>query len=73
MEEEQQKMKSYKVPGWAAFSGFIVVSLVLIIFLYITIFRYILVDRAIKIGDKTSAALLLTPELTTGISTLLRL
>jgi hypothetical protein len=73
MEEEQNQTETYKIPGWAASAGLLIAVITLLVFLYITMFRYSLVGKAIDMGDTTSSALLLTPEIATGISTLLRL
>lgn len=73
MEEEQYQTETYKIPGWAASAGLCVAVLTLLVFLYITVFRYSLVGKAITMGDTTSSALLLTPEIASGVSTLLRL
>lgn len=69
-QEQEQKQVENKVvlPNWAAFLLLIVFIVVVGFILYLQFFRYSLVGHAINKGDLTSSAMLLSPEISAGIT-----
>lgn len=64
---EANKKATIKVPFWCAvLTGSLVIMLVIAI-LYLQYVRYGLVSKAIDAKDVTSSALLLSPEIATGL------
>jgi len=59
-----------KIPGWLIVSILCVIVAILFVVLYINVLRYSLVAKSIQSGDSITTALLLTPEITTGIARL---
>lgn len=63
MEQEQRNNQKAKTPGWVMFFAIVITLFVLAAVIYLQFFRYSLVGKSIDLGDTTSAALLLSPEL----------
>lgn len=68
IEEEDKKVK---VPIWLVLSCLCILVSIVIVVLYLQFIRYALVAKSIDTGNTTVSALLLTPEITMGIATLL--
>ena len=66
-EEKPIHKKEIKVPFWCAILGVILVVLLITAILYLQYVRYSLVAKAIDLKDTTTSALLLSPEIATGI------
>lgn len=65
--KEENKKATIKVPFWCAvLTGSLVIMLIIAI-LYLQYVRYGLVSKAIDANDVTSSALLLSPEIATGL------
>lgn len=74
MEEEQQLNQQKKVvyvPAWFASAMLLLTVFVLMIALYLQFTRYKLVSKAIDMRDTATGALLLSPEIATGLAKLL--
>lgn len=65
--EQMQQM-----PKWLISVACCVFLAVLLVFLYINILRYFAVFKSVENRDTTSTALLLSPEIATSISGILR-
>ena len=73
MDQENKSKKSnqiIRIPSWLIMSMLCVIVASLFVVLYINIIRYSLVAKSIQSGDSVTTALLLTPEITTGIARL---
>jgi len=72
MEQENKPKHTQviKIPSWLALSMLCVIVASLFVILYINIIRYSLIAKSIQSGDSITTALLLTPEITTGIARL---
>ena len=66
-EEQRQKPKS----TWAGMIALIIVVAIIFVILYLQFVRYMLVGQSLQLGDKTSTALLLSPEISMSIAALL--
>lgn len=60
-----------KVPGWLTIGMMCGVLVIILIILYLQFVRYMLVGQSLQLGNNTSTALLLSPEISMGIATLL--
>jgi hypothetical protein len=63
MEQEQRNNQKPKMPWYITIFTVIIVLLIVVAVIYLNFFRYSLVGKSIDLGDTTSAALLLSPEL----------
>lgn len=61
-----------QMPKWLMSVACCVFLAVLIVFLYINILRYFAVFKSVENRDTTSTALLLSPEIATSISSIVR-
>lgn len=66
----QEDQKTIKLPSWLVLSLLCIFLAIIIVVLYLQFVRYALVAKSIDKGDSTTTALLLTPEITTGIARL---
>lgn len=69
-ENKQRNPQIVKIPSWLILSMLCIFIAVIMVVLYINVLRYSLVAKAMESGDSTTTALLLTPEITTGIARL---
>ena len=70
---DQSKQSQIIMPKWAIFIGIFMFIMILAAVLYFQFERYNLIGKAISKGDTTTAALLFSPELSSGLSTLFRI
>lgn len=68
--QHQEDQKTIKMPSWLVLSLLCIFLAIIIVVLYLQFVRYALVAKSIDKGDSTTTALLLTPEITTGIARL---
>lgn len=73
VEEENNNKKKIVMPSWFASAVLFVTVIILILILYLQFVRYSLVLKSLELGDTGSTALLLTPEISTGITQILRI
>lgn len=65
--DQDNKKAVVKVPLWcASLIGALVIAII-VAFLYLQFIRYSLVSQAIDLKDTTTSALLLSPEIATGL------
>jgi len=69
--QEQEQEQQYNMPQISTMA-WVLIFVIVIGILYLTLVRYRIAGNAISAGDKSSAALMLSPELVTGISSILR-
>ena len=67
---KQEEKQTITMPSWLILSILCIFLAIIIVVLYLQFVRYALVAKAIDKGDATTSALLLTPEITAGISRL---
>ncbi len=70
-ETKSQPFKVTRVPGWLLASTFAFIVVIVIVVLYIQFTRYKLVGASLLKGDTVTSALLLSPEIATGLSAIL--
>ncbi|QKF94195.1 hypothetical protein QKU48_gp0737 [Fadolivirus algeromassiliense] len=70
MNPREEDQKTIKMPSWLVLSLLCIFLAIIIVVLYLQFVRYALVAKSIDKGDSTTTALLLTPEITTGIARL---
>lgn len=74
MEEHQNDQKNKKViqiPTWVASTILCIFFALILIILYLQLIRYKLVSKTIDAKDTITSALLLSPEIATGLARLL--
>ena len=70
-QEEKQEEKKITLPNWAAMLLLTIFIIIIAIVLYLQFTRYKLLGQAINKGDLTSSAMLLSPEISAGISNII--
>ena len=60
-----------QLPRWLTIGMMCGVFAIILIILYLQFVRYMLVGQSLQLGNNTGTALLLTPEISMGIATLL--
>ena len=69
-EQPQKQQQTVKIPTWLFIMMLCMFFILTLILLNLRFFRYGLIGKSLDRGDITSTALLLTPEITTGLARL---
>ena len=70
--ESEQIAQFNKLPAWFVTLTMILVFIIIAAIIYLQFIRYYLVGLSISKSDLATSALLLSPEIATGISTIFR-
>lgn len=65
---DDQKKQTIKVPMWLSIIILLLTIIVIAAAIYLQFFRYSMVAQSIRLGNNTSTALLLSPEIAFSVS-----
>ena len=71
-QEEEKRKQAVVLPTWVMSLTMLITVVVIIAIILLQFTRYRLVGQSIQKGDLTSSTLLLSPEISTGISAIIR-
>lgn len=71
IQEMQNEQRRNNVPNWVTVAAMCVVLAIILIVLYLQFVRYMLVGESLQLGNNISTALLLSPEISMSIASLI--